>query len=977
MDKNLDINNLFSGMKTKSSKDISSSLLNKAAILLDFDILEDFKNASESERSALKEITVKKINGLRTLKKPKLEGILNDLGAKGKLLETIRQLGLDERGFGEFILKFHRKEIDLIDLGEQEVYFLSKYLEIFPDEELSNKLKLFLERNQFYSFFESVTSHFAGREKEIRRLTNYVDWLPKENVVSRIRQTINETFGDGGKHPLLIKGVGGVGKTTLIARFILLHSRKNKHGRHLPFIYIDYDLPGFSIQEPVDLLFECGRQLKLQFPSFENFIIEIESELAYWYDASRSIEKEGSNNRERSYLLDRINEKLLSIGLSLEDFSRPVLMVLDSFEEMQYKATSNELTEFFSFVNELIERFPRLRVVYAGRADITDENKELSFNLLEINSFDESSTIALFKEWGIKDDKIAKLVYKKLGGNPLILKLAETAYKKDQSILESKELQNSTKIQEYLVVRILGHIRDKRAKKIAVPGMLLRRVNADTIEHILAETCDLNTPVQKIDTHEANKILEVLKKEVFLIKDSGMGEFIFRQDLRKECLPMIKASLPERSIEIHRKAIDFYRDKEDNISKGEYFYHKLMLGEKPKELLNESVFKSIRSFIDSNVNELPEASQIFVRQLQKARVQSKTIENSDFKNRVDYYSNRIKEALDGSDLELFSLDKEIVLNNEASSPELKFYYDYMQYRLYRFRKILFFKYTYTSNPDFYDSPISRIEFIFLESRVYESLRDYETAWHVISKNSNYWRELNLDIQEERFLKAKVLLHSLKLFARLKVSLQVDKQDVKSEWRKIIQYLELQNQVLTSNLVYNKMWNYIFLNIKLIDFTSFFDSMTFKRRLTFIHEANNQLLEELSKGYLGISLYDIMPTGSSKILKQDLALVWEITSPQINKLMKVLESKKIPVPILMEASLDTNIVENYRITNVGKKHRSILSKSMGKLIFDHILDEDDGTFMYLLYRALLKNNHLRIADFLVGEIENIYNSIESN
>ena len=56
-------------------------------------------------------------------------------------------------------------------------------------------------------------------------------------------------------------GPGGMGKSTLVARYLLDTPDQ-------PFVYLDCDRPGLSAEEPITLLAEAVRQLGLQFPKF-------------------------------------------------------------------------------------------------------------------------------------------------------------------------------------------------------------------------------------------------------------------------------------------------------------------------------------------------------------------------------------------------------------------------------------------------------------------------------------------------------------------------------------------------------------------------------------------------------------------------------------------------------------------------------------------------------------------------------------
>ncbi|MFD0531236.1 hypothetical protein ACFQ1I_39040 [Kitasatospora arboriphila] len=64
---------------------------------------------------------------------------------------------------------------------------------------------------------------------------------------------------------MLIGGPDGVGRSTVLARFILDGEHRST-GPRLPFAHIDLDRPGLLPQEPLTLLLDAVRQLRIQHP---------------------------------------------------------------------------------------------------------------------------------------------------------------------------------------------------------------------------------------------------------------------------------------------------------------------------------------------------------------------------------------------------------------------------------------------------------------------------------------------------------------------------------------------------------------------------------------------------------------------------------------------------------------------------------------------------------------------------------------
>ncbi|WP_194292735.1 P-loop domain-containing protein, partial [Streptomyces katsurahamanus] len=98
-----------------------------------------------------------------------------------------------------------------------------------------------------------VQQPFQGRTAELDRMRRFACARPAGGP------------GPGTDSPgLIIHGPGGMGKSTLLAKFLLdgIHG----HTSGFPFAYIDFERPTLSVQEPITLIAEMARQLAIQYP---------------------------------------------------------------------------------------------------------------------------------------------------------------------------------------------------------------------------------------------------------------------------------------------------------------------------------------------------------------------------------------------------------------------------------------------------------------------------------------------------------------------------------------------------------------------------------------------------------------------------------------------------------------------------------------------------------------------------------------
>jgi len=656
---NIDL--LFGKSKKVAVKKLD--IFKKAALLFNYNLEKDFKEFDQDQIQILREHSSKRNDGTYRLRRSdRLDILVNSIG-RDNLKKTINVFNIDSE-FVRLIQKVQKsREVNLADLTDEEFFYARHLSRMFPKKLPEDELKNAYQRRQFFQRFERITRNFAGREKELNQISDYVDWLPKSTFIGKISSRIKNIINWHDKPPMLIKGIGGIGKSTLVAKFILDHNSKRK-GKKLPVVYIDFDLTGFSIHEPMNILIEALRQITVQAPSHRELINEISSQISemIFYGGSSNINKAQTQFSSRNLVYNSIKELSSNYDVEISKLKdTPILVVFDSFEEMQYRATSSELFSFFAFVKEIAELVPRIRPIFVGRAEVEESFEDVEFKTLEIKDFDKISANALLKNLGVDDVRTRSFIYSNFGGNPLMLRLASDLAKKeafDQEDIESIE----GKKWEYLVKRILGHIHNDDVRKIAVPGMLVRAVSPEIIKQVLAGP----TKLGNIDHKKAGIIYKELKKEVALISgSSSRNEFSFRQDLRMVCEEMILRNYPKESKKIRTNAIAYYA-KYDTIKdkvkkqkfKAEYYFHLMKSGKIPKDLTLEE-YTEFRGYLERSIIELPEDAQFFLKALNRRKAAKKTIQESSAIDWEYYMMGQIKDALNGELKYLEDLNEEL------------------------------------------------------------------------------------------------------------------------------------------------------------------------------------------------------------------------------------------------------------------------------------------------------------------------------
>jgi hypothetical protein len=462
--------------------------------------------------------------------------------------------------------------------------------------------------------FESLAGDavFRGRQREMDDLRAYVGVLPPDSLLALIANKALSWIRPTQRPALTVFGPGGVGKSALVARFMLEHTRLPEAVR-IPFAYLDFDRPTLDIGRPLTLCVEMIRQLHLQFPIHEN----VNSLLDLVVKQAAAMADTDQLSAARAALADLLGLIQSMLGL------RPYVVTLDTFEEVQYRREASAFP-FWDMLTALQQQAPFLRVVISGRAPV--ESLRLAgkpADSLEIGSLDHTAAIAFLRAQGIDNDDIAARIVNQVGGVPLSLKLAASLIKRIGA--DARNIDNLTDrssfwfsasdelIQGQLFERILGHIHNPQVERLAHPGLVLRRITPEVILNVLNEPCSLAIT----SLTEAEALFEKLRKETALVminQDEGAEELVHRSDLRRIMLKLLVQKAPAQVRDIHKRAVDWYKTRPGLRARAEELYHRLQLGEgiwqpNTKNPLDD---RSIRFSIQTSLEELPIESQLLL-----------------------------------------------------------------------------------------------------------------------------------------------------------------------------------------------------------------------------------------------------------------------------------------------------------------------------------------------------------------------------
>jgi hypothetical protein len=449
--------------------------------------------------------------------------------------------------------------------------------------------------------------HFSGRRNELARLRAYVDVLPPDSTLGAVRRWIErgvkEILSLHERPPLLVYGPGGMGKSTLLARLILEHARLDDSQR-IPFVYLDFDRAELREDEPLTLLIEAVRQLGLQYAHAYEACERIRAD---WQRRlveilqRRSISADGEL-RTAPVDLTPFLAGFADLLATLDLRGKPILFALDTFEEIQWRSAAGVQT-LMTFLTDLQARVPRLRVVIAGRAPVPNYDTDD----LQLAELDSEAAQAYLRKKGISDPKVAAEVAARLGGNPMTLRLAaEVVAKEGVAALDTGGLDQLS-VQRHLFRRILGRLHDPDLRKLAHPGLVLRRITSELIIEVLAEPCEIAVP----DSQTAMRLFDGLKREVALVMPAEGDAVRLRPELRRIMLPLLERDKPTVVAEIHRRAVRYYEARNAPIDRAEEIYHRLSLHE-AAATIDTRWMPGVEPFLSNAIDDLPPAERAYL-----------------------------------------------------------------------------------------------------------------------------------------------------------------------------------------------------------------------------------------------------------------------------------------------------------------------------------------------------------------------------
>ncbi len=468
--------------------------------------------------------------------------------------------------------------------------------------------RLLAKLSRKHEYERHVAAGVYGRAVELARITAFLrSPLPSGQTHSDIKY-------------LHVFGSGGIGKSTLIASAL---SNILRDDEQAVLVHLDFDREDLNVTQSSTMDLELLRQAGLATPEMNRSLIgyreriraQLADELVSGDGAMRqSLAQESAESIAKTALVDSL--------LPLRALQRPLLMVLDTFEQVEAGgglytgALQNWLGEIHAATGA-----PEIRVLVSGRT----HPKEGAFalardeDLMPLDELSAQGSKELLISRGVPA-AITSEVRETFGGNPLYLRLAADLLARlgTDAITEVMREARDGKLPKELVQgvlydRFLRHV-EPPADGYAHPGLVLPEITADLIRRVLVPA--MGQP--DIDDSRADVVFQAFASTTWLMRTSTSGRAVTqRRDLRQLMLKLMNSD-PQRAelvAKVRDLAIQYHSALPGLENRAFVLYHRLMQVRGASDLGQFSGvnFGEISTALRPHLDDLPEIAKSYVQ----------------------------------------------------------------------------------------------------------------------------------------------------------------------------------------------------------------------------------------------------------------------------------------------------------------------------------------------------------------------------
>jgi hypothetical protein len=631
----------FATTSTSMATPEYSTEYEQAALLSSFGP-EELDLDSRSVREVLKDCAVVVVGeGVRyVLSTDVRRRVLRQLGSRTRMQEVLETVDhVPHEPLQEAIVKIVEDE-EVVDEGAPLLWLqtayqaLSWFAGILDTTDTPEHVRAQIEEIGHLDRFERlVGDNFRGREDELGELGEYVGVQPHGGFLTRMFQHWT-SFDE--KPALVISGPGGIGKSALLAKFILDHAQLSGRDK-LPYICINFDSPTVRAGDPKTVLMEAVRQLAIQYP---NFTATFTGQRSRWQTALLELSDltdtaHRLRDRELTEIVRKEFVKLLeSVGVD----DRPLLLVLDTFEIVQERQRGDVAT-IYRFLHDLQRDYPALRVVISGRAAPEDAPGGLSADkgavrirtrVLPLRGLDRETSAAYLAGAGLPVEH-AETVARHLvpdeaideGASPLSVRVAAEIWHRDRERPELDEMfwaqLRAGRIQAQLITRYVRHADpDSLAGRLALPALLLRHIDRDVLASVVAPAWEV-----QLGNDDVESVFGEMGALISIVVEHADGTLVPRYEVQRQVVDLLTDAEAERVARLHNLAVAHYASisdrpdldsKQRDAARFEEVVHRLARGD-PEDAVRNRWTEGCRDFLTGRIPLLSVGAQAVLEQL--------------------------------------------------------------------------------------------------------------------------------------------------------------------------------------------------------------------------------------------------------------------------------------------------------------------------------------------------------------------------
>lgn len=483
----------------------------------------------------------------------------------------------------------------------------------------TSPLEAEIAKGNFLSDYSSLLeTPCHGREQQFQQLQEFL-----------------RTDDSDGWSSIVISGLGGSGKSTLVANF-LTNVAKLKEAT---IATLDFDRPGIDASEPHLLELEITRQIGYQRP-------ELEADLKKERETVRQTRGSSSHDGFESISFDRVTRILLrNVRKLLEQHhleDRPILLVLDTMEEVIVSGHTSTLMGWLDDISSALMPI-KLKVVFSGRLtgsyDDDDDSEALPDEIkvkepvkIVLGELSKRAASKVLIDQGVsREDAKVLLAEDLMPKRPLELRLLARLLTdgpaKSASALVADLREGGTLVKGMFagVVyrRVLLRIGNDDVRELAHPGLVLRFVNEEIVEQVLVPALGLKMTKDRIE-----KATRGLASYAWLASKQPDGTIWHRRDLRRSTLRAMIAEKRLQARTINEAARKYFGNRGDEKSEAEALYHSLMLITDPADLdsFDMAQTRKVAKHFAPDIADLPYSAQVFVRRAQRLPMRTEDID---------------------------------------------------------------------------------------------------------------------------------------------------------------------------------------------------------------------------------------------------------------------------------------------------------------------------------------------------------------